>query len=121
MIILEHEAIKNICVKAIENELPVENGIRFEWAKYPQVGVTHQHSFSDHDDVFEISIQSTDGLSSENIIHIIFVMNDDVGVSKIIVTSDVMSDANYTLTMDNSKAINELQKALQFYKLLNVI
>ncbi len=46
-------------------------------------------------------------------------MNDDENNSKILVTSDAVSDANYSRIIPNSIALKELKEALKVFDNLN--
>jgi|GEM_PF-4823338 hypothetical protein len=116
---LEHSVVKSLFQEHIDTKFPSGAEKLVEWNVPTGEGANRSFFFSDHDSVFELSIQTSDGQASENILHIVFVMNDDENNSKILVTSDAVSDANYSRIIPNSIALKELKEALKVFDNLN--
>ncbi|QTP13365.1 hypothetical protein [Serratia symbiotica] len=121
--ILEHAEVRDLFKKYIDTGFVFPAGVEVanQWTLQTGEGDIRSFFYSDHDSNFELSIQSNDGDVSDNILHIIFIMNDVDTHSKLIVSSDVVSDANYSNSVSNENALVELNSALIVFKNLNVI
>lgn len=120
--ILEHAEVRELFKKYIDTVFVFPAGVEFanQWTLQTGEGEMRSFFYSDHDSNFELSIQSNDSDVSENILHIVFIMNDVDSHSKLIVSSDVVSDANYSNSVSNESALADLNNALIVFKNLNI-
>lgn len=112
---LTFELVKKFLNENLGGVLPEGRGVRSEWSTGEINDASARLSYSDFDDQFELSIQTEDPEQSQNIFHLIFILNNTDSKSKLILSSDVESEANYILDVGDDMAVAELRKALNFY------
>lgn len=111
--------VKNILNESLGEILPEGRGVRSEWSTGEENDVSARLSYSDFDDQFELSIQTEEPDNSKNIFHLIFILNNSDSHSKLMLSSDVESEANYILEVSDDMAFTELRRALMFYHQLS--
>lgn len=116
---LNFEVVKQLFNENLGGILPEGRGVRSEWSTGEINSVSARWSYSDFDDQFELSIQTDDPDDSKNIFHLIFILNNTDSQSKLMLSSDVESEANYILEVESDMAFTELRKALKFYHQLS--
>lgn len=116
---LTFELVKKFLNESLGEILPEGRGVRSEWSAGEINDVSARLSYSDFDDQFEISIQTEDPDDSQNIFHLIFILNNTDSKSKLMLSSDVELEANYILEVGDDMAFIELRKALNFYHQLS--
>jgi hypothetical protein len=119
--------VRAICTRYIGREITPSifsetNEVRIEWTAFGEnIDGYRRITYSDFDDQVEISIQCYEHNDSLNGIHIVFILNNHPDSSKIIVTSDVIDEANYVRLVINSDAVKEFRFALDLFSQLNIL